>query len=106
MLPYVSCVFIGKYNASNIVVSSYADALLLCYDGESNLPDKFLGELKKHFTAFKLEIANPLIHIGLEIAKVSDRYHITMTRYERELVVLTNIGDATVVCPTLAEMQH
>ena len=35
---------------------------------------------------------------------IIDGYHITTTRYERELVAFTNIIDAIVVCPKHAEM--
>ena len=53
----------------HIIVACDVDDSLMCYNGESNLPDKFEGELKKYFTAITLDIATPLIHVGLETAK-------------------------------------
>lgn len=101
---YDSCVFVGVYRNANIILSCYVDDLLLCYDGDNELPNKFVSELKKHFTAVKLDTSNPLVHVGLEISKIPTGYVITMTRYENDLITFVDIGEATVVCPNHADM--
>ena len=55
------------------------------------MQDKLVGKLKKQFTTIKLDIAIPLIHVGLEIARASDGYYILMKRYERDLAAFTNL---------------
>ena len=61
-----------------------------------------VAELNKNFTAVKLDMANPLVYVGLEIAKISSGYVVTMM--PKDLVASVDVRDATVVCSNSADM--
>ena len=102
--PYEACVFHGSFRSHKVVIACYVDDLLICHDGDSRFPEYFIAELKKYFKGVKLDTANPLTYIGMEIHRSNTNYHVTMTKYEQDIVEYCHLIDESVVCPNTSDL--
>ena len=81
--------FIGQSRDISVVLSCYVDDILLCYAGSNDIPESLVSDLKRYFTEVKLDKADPLVQVSLQVSGCT----VSMSRCEQDVVDFCGIGD-------------